>query len=138
MIRRPPRSTRVRSSAASDVYKRQMGVERLLALLQDDGMALPKAEVDVYVVHQGELASQLASRAAEQLRDGDLRVVLHCGGGSFKSQMKKADSSGARVAVVIGEDEAQANEVSVKPMQGGEQVRVAVRELNAIVNNLIK
>jgi len=115
-----------------------MGVERLLALLQDDGMALPKAEVDVYVVHQGELASQLASRAAEQLRDGDLRVVLHCGGGSFKSQMKKADSSGARVAVVIGEDEAQANEVSVKPMQGGEQVRVAVRELNAIVNNLIK
>src|SRR5450759_2377613 len=54
-----------------------MGVERLLALLQDDGMALPKAEVDVYVVHQGELASQLASRAAEQLRDGDLRVVLH-------------------------------------------------------------
>jgi histidyl-tRNA synthetase len=115
-----------------------MGVERLLALLQDDGMALPKAEVDVYVVHQGELASQLASRAAEQLRDGDLRVVLHCGGGSFKSQMKKADSSGARVAVVIGEDEAQANEVSVKPMQGGEQVRVTVAELNAIVNNLIK
>jgi histidyl-tRNA synthetase len=114
-----------------------MGVERLLALLQDDGMALPKAEVDVYVVHQGELASQLASRAAEQLRDGDLRVVLHCGGGSFKSQMKKADSSGARVAVVIGEDEAQANEVSVKPMQGGEQVRVTVPELNAIVNNLI-
>jgi len=115
-----------------------MGVERLLALLQDDGMAFPKAEVDVYVVHQGELASQLASRAAEQLRDGDLRVVLHCGGGSFKSQMKKADGSGARVAVVIGEDEAQANEVSVKPMQGGEQVRVTVPELNAIVNNLIK
>jgi len=115
-----------------------MGVERLLALLQDDGMALPKAEVDVYVVHQGELASQLASRAAEQLRDGDLRVVLHCGGGSFKSQMKKADNSGARVAVVIGEDEAQANEVSVKPMQGGEQVRVTVPELIAIVNNLIK
>lgn len=115
-----------------------MGVERLLALLQDDGMALPKAEVDVYVVHQGELAGQLASRAAEQLRDADLRVVLHCGGGSFKSQMKKADNSGARVAVVIGEDEAQANEVSVKPMQGGEQVRVTVPELNAIVKNLIK
>ncbi len=115
-----------------------MGVERLLALLLDDGMALPKPGVDVYVVHQGEPASRLASRVAEQLRDGNLRVVLHCGGGSFKSQMKKADGSGARVAVVIGEDEAQANEVSVKPMQGGEQVRVAVRELNAIVNNLIK
>jgi histidyl-tRNA synthetase len=115
-----------------------MGVERLLALLQDTGMALPEAEVDVYVVHQGELAGRLASRVAEQLRDGDLRVVLHCGGGSFKAQMKKADSSGARVAVVVGEDEEQANEVSVKPMQGGEQVRVAVRDLNATVNNLIK
>jgi histidyl-tRNA synthetase len=115
-----------------------MGVERLLALLQDGGMALPKPEVDVYVVHQGELASRLASRAAEQLRDGDLRVVLHCGGGSFKSQMKKADGSGARVAVVIGDDEAQANEVSVKPMQGGEQVRVSVQDLAATVNGLIK
>jgi len=115
-----------------------MGVERLLALLQDDGMALPKAEVDVYVVHQGELAGQFASRAAEQLRDGDLRVLLHCGGGSFKSQMKKADSSGARVAVVIGEDEANANEVSVKPMQGGEQVRVSVQNLAATVKEFIK
>ncbi|MBI1886888.1 MAG: histidine--tRNA ligase [Nitrosomonadales bacterium] len=115
-----------------------MGVERLLALLQEDGMALPKAEVDVYVVHQGELASRLASRVAEQLRDGRLRVLLHCGGGSFKSQMKKADASGAAVAVVIGDDEAQANEVSVKPMQGGEQKRVSVQNLVAAVNRIIK
>ncbi len=115
-----------------------MGVERLLALLQEDGMALPRAEVDVYVVHQGELAGQLASRVAEQLRDDRLRVLLHCGGGSFKSQMKKADASGARVAVVIGDDEAQADEVSVKPMQGGEQVRVGVQSLIATVNGIIK
>jgi histidyl-tRNA synthetase len=115
-----------------------MGVERLLALLQDDGMALPRPEVDVYVVHQGEPAGRLASRVAEQLRDGDLRVVLHCGGGSFKSQMKKADSSGARVSVVIGEDEAQANEVGVKPMQGGEQVRVGMQNLVTTIKELIK
>ena len=115
-----------------------MGVERLLALLQDDGMALPKPEVDVYVVHQGELASQLASQIAEQLRDSNLRVLLHCGGGSFKSQMKKADASGARVALVIGDDEAQAHEVSVKPMQGGEQVRVSVQNLAATVNKFIR
>ncbi|MDP4028885.1 MAG: histidine--tRNA ligase [Gallionella sp.] len=115
-----------------------MGVERLLALLQEDGMALPKAKVDVYVVHQGERASRLASRVAEQLRDDRLRVLLHCGGGSFKSQMKKADASGAAVAVVIGDDEAQADEVSVKPMQGGEQVRVSVRNLTATVNQIIK
>ncbi len=116
-----------------------MGVERLLALAQEDGMALPKQDVDVYVVHQGELAGQLASRVAEQLRDDRLRVLLHCGGGSsFKSQMKKADGSGARVAVVIGDDEAQSNEVSVKPMQGGEQVRVGVNQLIATINNIIK
>jgi histidyl-tRNA synthetase len=115
-----------------------MGVERLLALLQDDGMALPSHELDVYVVHQGELAGRLASRVAEQLRDDNKRVVLHCGGGSFKSQMKKADASGARVALVIGDDEAQSNEVSVKPMQGGEQERVSVRELTETVNKFIK
>jgi len=115
-----------------------MGVERLLALLQDDGMALPKPQVDVYVVHQGELASRMASQVAERLRDDKLRVLLHCGGGSFKSQMKKADASGAYVAVVIGDEEAQAGEVSVKPMQGGVQTRVSVANLTGTVNQLIK
>ena len=115
-----------------------MGVERLLVLLQEAGMSLPKSGVDVYVVHQGVLANTLASLVAEQLRDGDLRVLLHCGGGSFKSQMKKADGSGARVAVVIGDDEAQSNEVSVKGMQGGAQVRVGVQNLLATVNEFIK
>jgi histidyl-tRNA synthetase len=115
-----------------------MGVERLLALVQEDGMIAPKPEVDVYVVHQGEQAAKLASLVAEQLRDDKLRVLLHCGGGSFKSQMKKADSSGASIALVIGDDEAQANEVSVKPMQGGEQVRVSVQNLVATVNQIIK
>jgi histidyl-tRNA synthetase len=115
-----------------------MGVERLLALLQDDGMALPKPAVDVYLVHQGELASQLASQVSEQLRDANLRVVMHCGGGSFKSQMKKADASGAVVAVVIGDDEAQANQASVKPMQGGEQIKVSVEQLSATIQKFIK
>lgn len=115
-----------------------MGVERLLALLQDDGMLPPKPEVDVYVVHQGEAARRLASMVAEQLRDDQLRVLLHCGGGGFKSQMKKADASGARVAVVIGDDEAAANEVSLKPMQGGEQVRISVATLVAAVNQIIR
>ncbi|MGB8516382.1 MAG: histidine--tRNA ligase [Gallionella sp.] len=115
-----------------------MGVERLLALLQDDGMALPKPNVDVYVVHQGELASALASRVSEQLRDANLRVVMHCGGGSFKSQMKKADASGALVSVVIGDDEARENQVSVKPMQGGEQIKVDAAALNATIKQFIK
>ncbi len=115
-----------------------MGVERLLVLLQEAGMALPRISLDVYVVHQGELALRLASTVAEQLRDAGLRVLLHCGGGSFKSQMKKADGSGARVAVVIGDNEAMVNEVNVKPMQGGEQVRVSVQQLTATLNQFLR
>ena len=115
-----------------------MGVERLLALSLEDGNAPSKQKVDVYVVHQGVLASQLASIISEQLRDDRLRVLLHCGGGSFKSQMKKADASGAVVAVIIGDDEAESQTVSIKPMQGGEQQRVSVKNLIATVNQIIK
>ncbi|GIX26433.1 MAG: histidine--tRNA ligase [Burkholderiales bacterium] len=103
-----------------------MGVERLLALLAEKEEPAP-APVDVYLVHQGERASDLAPRVAEALRDAGLRVVLHCGGGGFKSQMKKADASGAQVAVILGEDELQAGEVSVKPLRIPQpQVRVPI------------
>ena len=115
-----------------------MGVERLLALIQETGMASPTQNVDVYVVHQGEAASQLAGKVSEQLRDSDLNVLLHCGGGGFKAQMKRADASGASVAVIIGDDEALANEVSVKPMQGGEQKRVSVTKLAETIKEFIK
>jgi histidyl-tRNA synthetase len=116
-----------------------MGVERLLALLQEDGMAPPPAALDVYVVHQGEQAQAVAWRAAETLRDAGLRVLLHCGGGSFKSQMKKADGSGALCAVIVGDDEAAADAVMLKPLRGsGEQQRVAMHSLQNKVNELIK
>ncbi|MBU1214482.1 MAG: histidine--tRNA ligase [Gammaproteobacteria bacterium] len=115
-----------------------MGVERLLALLLEDGMAPPAAPLDVYVVHQGEQAQVAAWQAAELLRDSGVRVLLHCGGGSFKSQMKKADSSGAVYAVIIGDDEAAANAVTLKPLRGGEQQRVALTELQSKIKELIK
>ncbi len=107
-----------------------MGVERLLALWQASG-GEPEREVpDVYVVHQGELADRMAFGVAEGLRTQGFATVLHCGGGSFKSQMKKADASGAPCAVIIGDDEAQAGEVTLKPLRdGGEQLRVAADEL---------
>ena len=68
------------------------------------------------------------------MRSGGFAVHLHCGGGSFKSQMKKADGSGAQVALIIGDEEAEANAVSVKPLRSGceqpaEQVRVGFDEL---------
>jgi histidyl-tRNA synthetase len=114
-------------------------VERLLLLLQECGMANPSASLDVYLVHQGELASVLATGVAELLRDAGLKVLLHCGGGSFKSQMKKADGSAATCAVIIGDDEAAANAVMFKPLRGsGEQQRIAVDDLQQKICELIK
>jgi histidyl-tRNA synthetase len=116
-----------------------MGVERLLALLQEGGMQNPSAPLDVYVVHQGEQAQNLAWRVAESLRDGGLRVLLHCGGGSFKSQMKKADGSAAVCAAIIGDDEVVANAVMLKPLRGGgEQQRVGLEDLQQKIRELIK
>lgn len=96
-----------------------MGVERLLALMAESATAVPESVPDAYVLRQGTAAERWAERVAETLRDAGLAVVLHCGGGSFKSQMKKADASGARHAVIIGDDEALAGLVSVKPLRGG-------------------
>ncbi|HUL42694.1 MAG TPA: histidine--tRNA ligase [Burkholderiales bacterium] len=105
-----------------------MGIERLLALLHDG--APPARPADAYLVHQGELADKFALQVAKQLRDGGLRVIWHCGGGSFKSQMKRADSSEARFAVIIGDDEALAQQASLKPLrEAGEQIRTGVREI---------
>ncbi|PKO51512.1 MAG: histidine--tRNA ligase, partial [Betaproteobacteria bacterium HGW-Betaproteobacteria-21] len=115
-----------------------MGVERLLALWKECGGQAELVVPDVYVVHLGEAAQRLAFRAAEALRGHGFAVVLHCGGGSFKSQMKKADGSGAPVAIVIGEDEALAGEVGVKPLRGpGAQQRVAVDMLPETVAQLL-
>jgi histidyl-tRNA synthetase len=114
-----------------------MGVERLLALLQEDGMQNPPTPVDVYVVHQGEQAQDMAWRVAEGLRDNGLRVLLHCGGGSFKSQMKKADGSAAASAVIIGDDEVAANAVMLKSLRGGgEQQRVGLQDLQQKIREI--
>ncbi|HRP95299.1 MAG TPA: histidine--tRNA ligase [Rhodocyclaceae bacterium] len=104
-----------------------MGIERLLALWQECGGRSEPVQPDVYVVHVGEQAQRLAFRAAEALRGSGFAVLTHCGGGSFKSQMKKADASGAQVAVVIGDDEAASGEVGLKPLRGpGAQQRISI------------
>lgn len=105
-----------------------MGIERLLALLQEGAPAAQPA--DVYLVHQGEAADKLAFKFAEKLRDSGIHVILHCGGTSFKSQMKRADASGARFAVIIGDDEAQSQQASLKPLrEAGEQIRAGLKEI---------
>ncbi len=113
-----------------------MGVERLLALIQEAGTPLVNDPLDAYVVNVGEAAARFALQAAERLRDAGLKVALHCGGGSFKSQMKKADASGARFALIIGDDEAQAGETSVKPLRAeGEQQRVKLDNVAQLIKD---
>ena len=115
-----------------------MGLERLLALMHGARAPHAAAQCEVYVVHQGSAADRMAFGVAEELRNHGLSVVQHCGGGSFKGQMKKADASGAALAVIIGEDEAANNEVSVKHLrQEREQVRVPRAALPESVTNLL-
>jgi histidyl-tRNA synthetase len=99
-----------------------MGIERLLAVTGDEAKG---GAPDVYLVNQGEEAARFAFRVAESLRDAGFSVLQHAGGGSFKSQMKKADASGAWAAVIVGDDEARSGAATVKALrEEREQVRV--------------
>ena len=90
-----------------------------------------------YVVHAGEDAATLARRLAETLRDAGHAVVVNAGGGSFKSQMKRADASGARFALIIGDDEVSAGTVAVKPLrEPGDQIAVPAADLRGRLASL--
>jgi len=95
-----------------------MGIERLLALMAELGQTGAVDGPDCYLVNVGEAATRMAQTVAETLRDGGLSVVLHSGGGSFKAQMKKADASAARYAIILGDDEVAAGEVNLKALRG--------------------
>jgi histidyl-tRNA synthetase len=115
-----------------------IGIERLIALMRE-GTGLATAEPqDVYLVHQGEAADRYAFTVAERLRDHGFAVAHHFGGGSFKAQMKRADASGAPVAVIVGDDEANAGEASVKPLREDRaQTRVPLDELPAVLTEIL-
>ncbi len=111
-----------------------MGMERLVLLLAEVSAALADQPVaDVYAVAVGELAEVEALKVVESLRDDmhNCRLSMHVGGGSFKSQMKKADRSGARFALIWGEDEVAAGVVTLKSLRGesSEQRQVAIADL---------
>lgn len=113
-----------------------MGIERLLALMQECGGTVPQPVPDIYIVHQGEAAAGYAWKCAESLRDQGFDVIFHCGGGSFKSQMKKADACGARYAMIIGDDEFKAQEVTLKPLRAPvEQASVKLDLVAELINH---
>ncbi|MFC1602737.1 histidine--tRNA ligase [Pseudomonadota bacterium] len=108
-----------------------MGVERLVALLEEAGVE-PDEQVDAYLVLMGDEPQSRGLLLAEQLRDQlpKLRLLTHCGGGGFKSQFKKADRSGARYALVLGEDELAKGVVSIKDLrEQTEQQEIALDQL---------
>lgn len=104
-----------------------MGIERALLALQASNVAATFSP-HAFVAHSGETAARMAWNVSEKLRDAGLSVVLGAGG-SFKSQMKKADASGARYAVILGDAEVQEKKVTLKPLrESGEQQTLALEE----------
>ena len=101
-----------------------MGLERLVLLVQEVNKSIPvKSAVDIYVVYQGEGTTLAAFQLAEKLRSElpHLSTMLHCSGGNFKKQFRRADKSGATLALVLGESEVQNNQVVVKHLLGAEE-----------------
>jgi histidyl-tRNA synthetase len=118
-----------------------MGIERLCLLLEETGSVPDElnASPDIYIVVAGDKAKIAAVTLAEQLRNElpDIKVISHCGGGSFKSQFKKADKSGAKIALVMGDDEAEKSVVNVKWLRADEPIEqqtVAIDKLNALLS----
>ncbi len=121
-----------------------IGVERVLELMRAQAVDLDTGGCDVYIVHQGEGVLTAAFQAAERLRDAGLDVILHGGGGGFKSQFKRADASGAFAAVVLGEDEVRAGQATVKWLREaaaapgeGRQQRVALEALGSVITDAL-
>jgi len=103
-----------------------MGVERLVALMEEEGVAGAQDAPDVYLVRVGEAAEREAFRLAEMLRDRipHIRLQMDCSGGGFGNQLKRADKSGAKIALVLGDDEVNSKNAAIKPLRGGEQEKV--------------
>ena len=97
-----------------------LGVERVVALLQQAGNAPAARRPDVYLVVSGERAEREALRLAERLRDAlpGRGVWLNLGGGNFKTQFRRADRSGARLALILGDEELDRGVVGVKTLRG--------------------
>jgi histidyl-tRNA synthetase len=97
-----------------------LGVERLIALLEHQGYPFPPTGPHGYLVLAGDEAQRSGLALAEKLRDqvAGLRLEVNCGGGSFKAQMKRADRSGARVALILGENELGRGVVGLKDLRG--------------------
>ena len=118
-----------------------MGVERFVALYEACGGTFPTVEPDVYLVAVGEGTRERAFALAEKLRDAiaGIGVETNLGGGSFKAQMKRADKSGARYALVLGEQELAEERIGCKPLRSNdEQESIALAQLTTVLQDKLK
>ncbi|MGC0809025.1 histidine--tRNA ligase [Pantoea agglomerans] len=118
-----------------------MGMERLVLLVQAVNPEFePTSNVDVYVIASGQGVQSAAMQLAEKLRDEapELRLMTNFGGGNFKKQFARADKWGARVALVLGEDEVKAGQVVIKDLRRGEQQTLDQAEAAAVLRALLQ
>ncbi|MDG4811859.1 histidine--tRNA ligase [Hydrogenovibrio sp. 3SP14C1] len=117
-----------------------MGIERLMALLMDNQLIHEDGGPDVYMVLAGDSTKRPGLIISEQIRENlpDINVQMNCGGGSFKSQFKKADKSGARIALVLGEDEVSQQQIAVKYLrEDREQEMVSWDQLFSLLKTVL-
>ncbi|MBL4829219.1 MAG: histidine--tRNA ligase [Aliivibrio sp.] len=116
-----------------------MGVERLVLMMETLEQTDVRSAVDVYLVTAGEGTLAAGMTLAETLRDQlpNLRIMTHFGGGNFKKQFKRADKSGAAVALILGETEVLEQTVTLKDLRGGEQQTVAQADIASLLADLI-
>lgn len=113
-----------------------LGMERLAALLETSQSALAEAIPQAYLIVVGEVAQQHGLALAERLRSQlpELRLQMHCGGGGFKAQFRRADRSGAEFALILGEDEARAGMVALKPLRAAQSEQITLTPDQAVAH----
>jgi histidyl-tRNA synthetase len=119
-----------------------MGVERVVELVKLANSAPPAVAPDVFVMAQGEGAQRTALVLADRLRDAfpGRGIVVHCGSAKFKTQFRRADESGARLGLIVGDDELARGVIALKPLRGAEttQTEYPVAELAARVDEFFR
>ena len=117
-----------------------IGLERFMLVAEAVGQKEARGPVDVYFCSMGENARSRSFQIAEQLRTGikGLRLMMNCGDGAFKKQFKKADKSGARYALVLGDDELEKGMIAVKDLRNdGSQQEVAIGDLPGFLSSAL-
>ena len=113
-----------------------IGVERVIELMRDNAQSQTRPACQVYVLHQGGATFETAMQAAERLREAGFSVILHAGEASLKSQMKRADASGASYAVIVGEREAAEAAAAVKDLRATDGAAEFARQQTVALERL--